>query len=92
MPNSIGIIKCIAIIISLKQSEQEAVRIAEKLQGSVQLLEEHIAMLQGDAQSWREAHGRELERERLDGVQALGKHDNYVGCTVMAGEGEAPVI
>ena len=62
-----------SIIISLKQSEQEAVRIAEKLQGSVQLLEEHIAMLQGDAQSWREAHRREMERERLGGCRLKAK-------------------
>ena len=52
-------------LFSLKQSEQEAVRIAERLQGSVQLLEEHVAMLQADAQGQQDSHRRELERERL---------------------------
>ncbi|KAL5473449.1 hypothetical protein EMCRGX_G027934 [Ephydatia muelleri] len=50
---------------SLKQSEQEAVRVADKLQGSVQLLEEHIAMLQADTQGQLDAHRQQLERERI---------------------------
>ena len=54
----------IPLLSSLRHSEQELQSCCEKLEGQVQMLEEHLAKTQEDKQRQHNQHAQELERER----------------------------